>query len=184
MQASLSVSLTSKHHNLRSTITGGFVAGHGGNTTVIRGEGVYALLAHGIQSEPGPRSRAFDFDARSLGNTIVSHDNDAMAGRTLDRTFSQLTSGGLFAGDFSDTAATYSGVGLDYRLGLQIEATGYVKQLETQSLACRDPRKPLQKKDLCAAAGEAEGEVARLRRVVAEQGARIDRLEGLLERLL
>jgi hypothetical protein len=119
-----------------STITGGFVAGHGGNTTVLKGEGVYALLAHGIQSEPGPRSRSFEFDARSQGNTVMSHDNDAMAGITHDNTFAQLTSDGLYAGDFSKTAETFDGVGIDYRLALQIEAKGYVRELSAKSITC------------------------------------------------
>ena len=151
---------------------------------MVKGEGVYALLAHGIQSEPGPRSRSFDFDSRSQGNTVISHDNDAAAGLTLDNTFSQLTSDGLYAGDFSLTNETYDGIGIDYRMVLQIEGKGYVRELEASQISCVDSFTTASKKEICSIARESEKEVERLDAVVVGQGKRLAKLEAMLARLL
>jgi hypothetical protein len=153
---------------------------------VIKAEGVYHLLAHGIQSEPGERSRGFDFDSRCLANTVISHDNDAWAGTSLDSGFMQMGSG-IHIGDFSNRSETWEANGIDYRLSLQVEGKAYFRDLKAGSLSCVVPSSTATKKELCQAVNDAEDETARLKAVVEEQGERI-REQGVrlarLEQLL
>ena len=117
---------------------------------------------------------------------MISHDNDEWAGTTLDPSFMQMGSG-LHIGDFSNISETWEKVGIDYRFPLQVEGKGYVKDLEAASVSCLIRRSSPcygahcpTKKELCQAVNDAEDEVARLKAVVEEQGARLARLEQLL----
>ena len=121
-----------------STITGGFVAAGGDNTTVIKAEGVYHLLAHGIQSEPGARSRGFDFDSRCLANMVISGDNDAGAGTSLDPGFMQMGSG-IHIGDFSNLSETWLAEGIAYQMPFQVEGKAYIRELAAANVSCVAP---------------------------------------------
>ena len=133
--------------NSENVISGGFVAGHGGNTTVIKLTptwqeasqqflGCWHNWFNGILNEPGPGSMPYDFDRFSYGNTIIGHENCYGGGVQWDKSWTFLEAGKLQLGDFNNSAAhARAGPGGPWkpqgdRPTLQVEGLGYIKKLE------------------------------------------------------
>jgi hypothetical protein len=134
--------------NSENVLQGGFVAGHGGNTTVIKTraswnpktlkhEGTWHNWFSGILCEPGPGSLYYDFDEFSTANTLIGHDNTYRGGVTHDPAFTYLSSGTLRIGDFNSSQShdhlPPSGPWKPPQgstVVLQVEGLGYIKSLE------------------------------------------------------
>ncbi len=148
--------------NSENVLQGGFVAGHGGNTTVIKTraswnpktlkhEGTWHNWFSGILCEPGPGSLYYDFDKFSTANTLIGHDNTYHGGRTSDSAFTYLSAGTLRIGNFntSDSHDHLPPSGpwkppKDTTVVLQVEGLGYIKSLEhgmpSRKVGTRDSR--------------------------------------------
>eukprot|EP01045_Picozoa_sp_COSAG04_P005523 COSAG04_NODE_257_length_18753_cov_7.516857_8_plen_1972_part_00 len=111
-----------------NVVSGGFVAGHGGNVTVIRGvNSTWHNFFVSILCEPGPGSRYFDFGPSSTANTVIGHDNDQYGSRTHDPSFTNIQNGKLQLGDFSNATQRPTGPG---NTVMQVEGKAYIKTLE------------------------------------------------------
>eukprot|EP01052_Picozoa_sp_SAG31_P038681 SAG31_NODE_5215_length_2670_cov_1.691949_3_plen_90_part_00 len=58
-------------HNGENTVSGGFVAGWGGNTTVIVCRACIYNYFMSVLAEPGTGSQYFSFDDKCLWNTVI-----------------------------------------------------------------------------------------------------------------
>lgn len=146
MEAIGQVAYLLKGPNSENVLTGGFVAGHGGNTTVIKTEssfnpktnqheGTWHNWFSGLLCEPGPGSRYYDFDNYSSANTLIGHDNTYHGGTTHDSSFTYLSAGMLRLGDFNASSAHQPKDGpwkppTGKSTVLQVEGLGYIKNLE------------------------------------------------------
>ena len=134
--------------NSENTIAGGFIAGFGGNLTVIKGRSSAYNYFMSVQSEPGRNSTYFDFDEHSLWNTVIGQDGtfdqsyecptvqpggtaaQCAGPTTRDPRFIYMQHGQLHIGDFNTTLpGKASPPRLDWRYQLQVEGRGYIRSL-------------------------------------------------------
>ena len=112
----------------------GFTAGFGGNVTIIECRKCYYNHFSGVQAEPGPGSKYFNFDDQCLWNTVLGHDNTYHGAESYDSGFIYMNSGSLHLGNYNSTthfnASIEHPADINRSFSLQVQGKGYIKELE------------------------------------------------------
>ena len=157
---------------------------------VIAGRGSGYNWFVSVQAEPGGLTSYFDFDNRSEANAVIGHDNCPHGGSSQDPAFLYQEGRSFHMGNFkqSDSGSFLgaehctSSVGKAASCLMQIEGSAYIRNLTTAGLRCAKGST-----DLCAfgdEVAELRNTVASQKKQIIEQGARIDKLERALAKLL
>jgi hypothetical protein len=162
-------------HNGENTVSGGFVSGFGGNTTVIKSVATAYNYFMSVLAEPGPGSQYFDFDDQCIWNTVIGQDNCFVESTSRDTNFMWLQQGKVRVGDFNTSFGTTNLPPQLEKLELQVEGHGYVRTLDAGAIssmnitcAANDSQKPTTAVDLCAVAAEKDDAMAAVRTELSE----------------
>ena len=173
-------------------VFGGFTTGGGlANIprTVIAGRGSGYNWFVSVQAEPGGMTSYFDFDNHSEANAVIGHDNTPHGAASQDPSFLYQEGRSFHMGNFNQSSEDGEALSAEHCRGkagnavpclMQIEGTAYVRNLTTVGLRCAAAKSgSAAATDLCAVGGE----VGELREVVASQGARLAEQEARIAKL-